>query len=91
METQNKEMDYDFDMECNLGFLDDIEYENPDSCDKSVANSSNSSSDEKSPNLVKSGGKQMVMIDQNQLNELIEAKRILESQKIASASAMLSN
>jgi hypothetical protein len=81
-------------MECNLGFLDDIEYENPDSCDKSVTNSSTksqSSNSEPSKKMQKSDNKQMVMIDQSQLQELMEAKNQLEAQKIASASAALVN
>lgn len=45
-------------METNLNFLDEIEqYDNPDSCDKSVANSSTksaSSSSEKAVNKDKS-------------------------------------
>jgi hypothetical protein len=58
-------------METNLNFLDDIEqYDNPDSCDKSVANSSTKSESRGSENAVpkaqemNSSEKQMVMIDQ---------------------------
>ena len=81
-----------FDFETNLNFLDDIDqYDNPDSCDKSVANSSTKSTSSSSENRVmNSCDKNMVMIDQKQLQELMQAKFILESQKIANASAMLS-
>jgi hypothetical protein len=81
-----------FDIETNLNFLDDIDqYDNPDSCDKSVANSSTKSASSSSENRMKnSSDKNMVMIDQKQLEELMQAKLILESQKIANASAMLS-
>jgi hypothetical protein len=71
-----------FCMETNLNFLDDIEvYENSDSCDKSVANSStkSASSSSEKKQCVNSSSKQMVMIDQKQLQELMEAKLILES------------
>lgn len=40
-----------FDMECNLNFLDEIEqYDNPDSCDKSDANTSSKSTSSRSEN-----------------------------------------
>ena len=71
-----------FDMECNLGFLDDIEQENTDSCDKSSTNNStksNSSGARHAQKISKSDDKQMVMIDQSQLKELMQAKQILEA------------
>lgn len=92
---QDQYSDYEapgFDIETNLNFLDEIEqYDNPDSCDKSVANSSTKSASSRSENKDSnspSDGK-MVMIDKNQLQELLQAKLILESQKIANASAQL--
>lgn len=81
-----------FDMECNLGFLDDIEQDNTDSCDRVSSNNSTKSQSSGAglaQKISKSGDKQMVMIDQSQLQELMQAKQILEAQKIASASAAL--
>ena len=69
---QNQDFDAPaFDIEQNLNFLDDIDqYDAPDSCDKSVANSSNNSADSRSEKevtrpSVNSNEKQMIMIDGN--------------------------
>jgi hypothetical protein len=70
-----------YDVECNLGFLDEVDnLDNPAdfSADRASSTKSQSSNDRTSPFETKSGEKQMVMIDQNQLQELLEAKRMLE-------------
>lgn len=77
--------DYDspaFDIETNLNFLDDIDqYDNTDSCDKSSSTKSSTSENR----AMNSSDKNMVMIDQKQLQELMQAKLILESQQMANA------
>jgi hypothetical protein len=81
--------DYDspaFDIETNLNFLDDIDqYDNTDSCDKSSSTKSSTSENR----AMNSSDKNMVMIDQKQLQELMQAKLILESQQMANAQAYL--
>ena len=55
-----------FDVECNLGFLDEVDnVENPMdfSAEQTSSTKSHSSNSEKSPDGMKANGKQMVMID----------------------------